>query len=363
MDILVHILTFQNALNYGAVLQCTALYKTISAITNCDIIDYRSAEIEKTYKVFSLRRSAKKNIRGALLAAKINKKRKSFTCFLSENVQLTKTFKNIKELESFPWDTKDIFCAGSDQIWNAELTAQDKAYFLSFAPKEAKKISYAASFGRSPLESERQSLQCRLMNFQSISVRENTSFEQLQAWEIKCIRSIDPVYLLKKCEWEAMSAAVPEEKKPYVLVYSLQKSKTIMERAAAYAKGSNKQLIVITELALQKIPGAIYIETASPQEFIRYFMKADMIFTNSFHGLSLSIILNKQFFYALLVGKNNTNSRLLDLVTLFGLENQNCELVHEFPNQCVIDYAAVNRKIALEQTLAKKYLTDAILNS
>lgn len=42
----------------------------------------------------------------------------------------------------------DIFMTGSDQVWGPVLNGTyDEAYFLSFA-KNAKKIAYAASFGR-----------------------------------------------------------------------------------------------------------------------------------------------------------------------------------------------------------------------
>ncbi|MBS5242609.1 MAG: hypothetical protein KHZ57_25405, partial [Hungatella hathewayi] len=66
----VHILTFHNALNYGAVLQCIALYKTISQITECDVINYHSPKIDEVYKVFSFKRSLKNNVKGILLVLK-----------------------------------------------------------------------------------------------------------------------------------------------------------------------------------------------------------------------------------------------------------------------------------------------------
>lgn len=360
---MVYILTFQNALNYGAILQCVALYKTISTIADSAVIDYRADEIEKTYKIFSLKRSAKKNLKGILTAVKTSKKRKSFEKFLSEHVQRTNTFYSIEELEVFHWDKNDIFCVGSDQVWNTDLTGQDKAYFLSFLPKEVKKISYAASTGKKVSESNIQIFQSNIKFFENISIREISICEQIQGWGIKCVRNIDPVYLLKKSDWEAMTVAVAEEKMSYVLVYSLQKSKILIDKALSYAQRNEKKLIILTEFALKKIHGAVYIESASPQEFIRYFMKADMIFTNSFHGLSLSIILNKQFFYSLLEGKENTNSRLQDLVSLFGLENRNCTLVNDMDKLPLIDYTAINIQIVKEQENARKYLIDAILES
>ena len=94
--------------------------------------------------------------------------------------------------------------------------------------------------------------------------------------------------------------------------------------------------------------------------FIRYFFKADTVFTNSFHGLSLSIILNKPLFFGLLEGTGNTNVRLLDAVAFFGLENQNYMLYDEICEYPIIDYECINKKIKQEQKRAKDYLKQAI---
>ena len=64
----VHVLTFHRALNYGAILQCYSLYKTISQICECDVIDYRACCIENRYKVFVPGKSLKGIVK-ALLSA------------------------------------------------------------------------------------------------------------------------------------------------------------------------------------------------------------------------------------------------------------------------------------------------------
>lgn len=358
----VHILTFHNALNYGAVLQCVALYKTVSLFAACDIIDYHSPQIEDAYKIFSKKRSIKKNIRGLLLKSRTVKKRKSFGSFLNENVQLTKKYSNIDDLKKEIWEVDDIFCVGSDQVWNFDLTNMDDAFFFSFIPNQYKKISYAASLGKNLIVEEIPCFEHYLESFDAVSVREKSAQEDLEKNNIECVQNIDPVYLLKKSDWEKLTVQVKEEKESYILVYLLQKSKNFMDKILEFAKKYNKRVLVITAIGIKKIAGVTYLETCSPQEFIRYFLKADVVFTNSFHGISLSIIFNKIFYFEYLEGKYKTNSRLKDTISFFELEKLNSNYYEEIPAEMKIDYSVINKKIKTEQKRSIDYLKHEILN-
>ena len=356
----VHILTFHNAINYGAVLQCAALYKTIQDKMECDVIDYRSPKIELAYQALSREKTWKQNIRGVLVASSMRCKRDKFQAFLAEYVSMTPSFYSMDELRKADWGEQDVFCVVSDQVWNLDLTNQDAVYFFAFTPQQAKRISYAASIGKELPDPEIPYFQEQLKAFDALSVRERMAQERLKEIGIACAQHLDPVYLLMREEWEAMSISVPEEKEPYVLVFLLQKSKGFLKKAIAYAKVQKKKLVVITAIELIKRPGIIYVNRCGPQEFIRYLMKADTIFTNSFHGISLSIILNKMFYFEYLDGKFKTNSRLQDIITLFGLEAQNAGLYEQLPLTSRIDYISVNQRIEKEQKASKAYLMQTI---
>lgn len=356
----VYILTFHNALNYGAVLQCAALYKTISQFIECSVIDYRSSKIEETYKIYSKSRSLKSNIRGILMASRTRLKRNKFNSFLDENVRMTKPYFNVGELKSENWQKDDIFCVGSDQVWNFDLTDKDTVYFFTFISDQFKKISYAASLGKSLSNEDVPYFKKYLSQFNSISVREKTAQQELAENNIDCIQNIDPVYLLDKSDWEALSVKVKEEETPYVLVYLLQKSNGFMKKITEFAKNNHKHIVIITAIALKKIPGVTYIETCSPQEFIRYFLKADVIFTNSFHGISLSIIMNKLFYFEYLEGKYKTNSRLKDTIALFNLDKLDSKQYEEIPSKMNIEYTPINELIKKEQKRSLEYLENAI---
>lgn len=133
-----------------------------------------------------------------------------------------------------------------------------------------------------------------------------------------------------------------------------------MQKAINYSKAEKKRLVVITAIELHKIPGVIYIEKCGPREFIRYFMKADTIFTNSFHGISFSIILNKIFFFEYLESKHKTNSRLKDIIAYFGLEVLDSSEYEIIPTDVKINFSEINMLIKTEKEKSLDYLKKVI---
>ena len=60
----------------------------------------------------------------------------------------------------------------------------------------------------------------------------------------------------------------------------------------------------------------------SPLDFLKLIKGSSYFFTDSFHGTSFAIILEKQFGVFLNDKKNNTNSRLVDLLSFIDLRNR-----------------------------------------
>lgn len=350
----IYILTFQNALNYGAVFQCTALYRTVSGIGNCFVLDYRCRKIEDSYKLLSVKYPIKKNIYGLLVLPVITAKRKMFDEYLKKNIRCSETYHSPDELSGENWNADDVFICGSDQIWNTELTDFDKSYFLDFA-KGHRKISYAASTGKSIDKSEYDFFRSMLADFNAISVREKTLKSELEAIDIECRQMIDPVYLLPKTEWLKMATPIYMQKGSFVMIFLLQKSPTLLEAAVKYAKAHNKIPVVITNMARNKIQGVRYVTKCSPSQFLSYLDGADSIFTNSFHGISLSIIFNKNFYFEFLGSEHKTNSRIKDIIDLFGLQKQNITLTDYLAD---IDYSQINPRIESESKKAMDFLNE-----
>lgn len=351
----VHILTFHRALNYGAILQCYGLHKTVSRIKDCDVIDYRAECIEKRYKVFTTGNSLKGFAKAIITAPAVNQKRKKFDDFIRNNIATTQSIKDRSCLKNIPWSDSDLFCVGSDQVWNLDLVNGDTSFLFDFLPDKATRFSYAASIGADVRSEWQDTFKTYLKKFSGVSVRETTAQEQLNKYGILTSVEIDPVFLLTKEEW--FETAQKIESKSYVLIYLLQKADSFMKTAIEYARKHGKQVIIISS-GLKRQYKAQYVTDCGPEEFLGYFKEADVIFTNSFHGIVFSVLFNKQFYYQLQGNQVKTNSRLFDVISLFHLEKREIENIDD---ETEIDYAPVNVLIESKRECAIKYLKSQIM--
>lgn len=113
-----------------------------------------------------------------------------------------KTYYNKEELEkNIP--QADIYCTGSDQVWNSEWNEKiEYPFFLDFVPDDKKRISYAASFGKKSLVPEEVEETRRLVNkYQYLSMREISGVDILKKLgRNDGINVLDPTLLLNKKE-------------------------------------------------------------------------------------------------------------------------------------------------------------------
>lgn len=353
----IYILTFHNALNYGAILQCYALNKKLSEFCDCNVIDYRSEVIENRYKVFRANITLKELAKSIILKKRNDYKRKKFSEFIKRNISTTGVFRNIDELRNYRWTQDDAFCVGSDQVWNCELTNNDEAFMLSFVPDFSRKFSYAASFGVELDHSHGIQFIEKLQSFSGISIREKSTYESLKKLGLECTQCIDPVFLLDRKQWVDVSSKVKGENQPFVLLYLLQTSKTLADSAMEYAKLHHKRMVIIST-GVKRGYDAEYVSNCGPDEFVRYFYKADAIFTNSFHGISFSILFNKEFYFEYQGNSVKTNSRLRDIIDMFQLQSQN--LANTSALDSDIDYIVVEAAIEDKRNAAVKYLINNI---
>ena len=301
------ILTFHNADNYGAVLQCYALQEKLKELHPNDeiyVIDYKCHKIINDY------------------IPKINLKKPWSILGLRKTKQKCKTFQQFRK-EHFNLGTDDlsfydVIYYGSDQIWRPDLTGEDLIYFgKGFS---GKKIAYAASDGgKIDLTSETIDL---LSSFSSISCREKTLTAKLQKIGLQfSIETVcDPVFLLTQEEWLKM-AVLPKEDN-YVLAYKLADNPNFDTEAENIGQLVGKKVIQIVYVkSLRRIfyYKQKFAESISPEQFVGYFAKADFVLTTSFHGTAFSIIFNKPFF-VLKIGK--ASDRITDLLATLGIKDR-----------------------------------------
>lgn len=221
------------------------------------------------------------------------------------------------------------FVVGSDQIWNPSW--YNDGYLLNFVNEKDKKISYAASIGRTKLnEIEKLQFQKSLMSFKAVSVREESSVPlllQSDIHNVKCM--IDPVLLLNREEWDEI-ASVRKVKEEYLFYYFLTDSKQRRKIAKDFAKKNNLKIIIIQYLSMKsdlhtgKFADYSFYDS-SPKDFVGFIKHASWIFTDSFHVTVFSNIYSKKFISFGKEFEKESNSRIENLLVIFKNENHFCK--------------------------------------
>ena len=292
------ILTFHNADNYGAVLQCYALQEHLKKQYPNDevyVIDYKNALIEHSYRVLGLRRSLFGNFTQFFYLPIALKKRKHFKDFKNKYLNL-----GTSDLSAY-----DVIYYGSDQIWNTSLTNVDLTFFGKGF--NGKKIAYGASDGGEMEFSDE--IKDLLNSFESISVH------------VSAVS--DPVFFLSKEDW--LKIAVLPKERNYVLAYKISDRPDFDEQAEKLGKQLGKKVIQIVYVkSLRKLfyRKQHFAEAISPEQFVGYFANADYVITTSFHGTAFSILFEKPFY---VLSFEKRSERIMELLKLYHFENRHVD--------------------------------------
>lgn len=360
----VGIITFHDALNYGAILQGYALQEALVNLgADANIINYRNEYSVKEYASFDIKRikSPKLLIKEVLRYPVRKKKHKNVQGFSDNFYRLSeKECFNNEDLKSLN-NQYDSFITGSDQVWNYDMRGFDKAYFLDFVEDSKKKNSYAASFGVSEIPEDLKSTYEKLLSdFNHVSIREKQGqvlYKELVDKESSL--NVDPSLLLNREQWLKI-AKYPKINKKYILVYALINTPTLFKFISNLAKDTGCEVVFIGSYLKTKYSGAKYINAPSPDEFVGLFANAEYVVTNSFHGIAFSINMNRNFFAELQPPPAKRNSRLENLLDLVGLRDR---LIKDGKHKNIkleIDYSIVNEKLNEERSKSIKYLKEII---
>ena len=154
----VGILTYQNAINYGAILQTYALNHYINLLgIECDTINYNCKKIDSSYKLIKIDLKDLKGTVNSLLNIPVNIIRKyKFRKFKNSYIKFSNKKYDKDNIECLNY-IYNIFITGSDQVWNYNGN-KDENYYLKFVNCKNTRASYAASFGNINIFDEKKDL-------------------------------------------------------------------------------------------------------------------------------------------------------------------------------------------------------------
>lgn len=342
------IITFwQSKDNYGQILQCWALQKHLKSFgheiflikythltpksTNYEIL----LKILKVYPIFkSIYNKLKKILKNK--NKYINKIDRGFDKFKKENITAyNKIYRNIYELKSDP-PKADCYIVGSDQVW-AQLVNKknNEIFFLNFGSKKTKRISYAASFAMDNYPNNLfNNLKKNLSRFDAISVREKSGVEICKRIGFDAKLVLDPTLLINRDNYLEFIDRNDKPKAEYVYLYILNinnKEEIHYENISNFFNSKKINLKLTTASGVNHLSlsfdGADLVYPTI-EEWLSYIFYSELVLTTSFHGVALSIKLNKSFIYIPLSDKYaESNNRVYSLLEQLDLNNR---ILHKF---------------------------------
>ena len=343
------VITFHNAINYGALFQTYALQKALMKVgVDAEVIDYHSKYIERIYRpglsdIFS--RLFVKRLAAAIIKnGTLSFNNRDFAEFSDKYIKKSAaSYTSLSELEETDYD---LYITGSDQVWSPYSASFDKAYFLDFVKGSSKKVSYAASFGVDDIPSElKDEYRTLLCDFSRISVREKSGEKIVEELTGKSPSVLpDPTLLLSSDEWNELIQRDGEADGGYVLIYMIYEDNALINAAKKYAADRGLRILYIND-RLKKASGVENLRNVSPERWLSLLSSAVCVFTNSYHGTAFCINLGKDFLVSA-PPNQKTNTRLDSLTETYNIAYD--EIISAEKNADLHEILASQRKLGYE---------------
>lgn len=319
----------KSEVNYGACLQSYALWKSISDMGHDTQIIDLLRPCHAGYKVSPSFHEKKKSLSYRIkrwISSILKGHKNEPQLFLGKRIKFeefnrlpnyTRTYYSVEELYKNP-PVFDLYITGSDQVWNPQRNILKDPYFLTFVPKDKKKISYASSFALEKLPEEiRSQFSKWLSSYECISTREQSGAHIVkELTEKESFIAVDPVFLLSGEKWNEYAKKVeglnPHE---YIFLYLLHYNEEYIDYAASVAKEKKMPLyIVLSANIIVDKPDVTQLIEIGPKEWLWLIHNSSLTITSSFHGSAFCIIFDTPFTILMRNGIT-ANTRITDLLS------------------------------------------------
>lgn len=272
----------------------------------------------------------------------------------------------------------ETFILGSDQLLNNNLYhAFNKIILLDWVPNYKKKIAYASSFGSDFVWGEKTDhaeMAHFLQQFDSFSVREETGKEILSAvYGVEAQTVLDPVFLVDEEILNKMSVVrkdrIPKEK--YLFVYMLDATKEKNYFLKECIKRIKLEPYTVTDAAPEEhvLKTTQNIQTeynVKLEEWVAYIKNANIVITDSFHGMCVAILLKKDFIA--LVNPLRGATRFFEIAEKLGLQDRLLVSMNDLNSSIElldkkIDYKKVEKKLSVLKEESFVWLKNSLQKS
>lgn len=265
-------------------------------------------------------------------------------------------------------DKYDCYIVGSDQIWRdwANKSYNRDYYLLSFVnnPK-AKRIAYAASFGKDTLKDANlegdklRHTRALAEKFDAIGAREDTAVRLVkEAWGLDAHQVIDPTLLLHAEDYSRLidQPTCPTTEITPVFYYLLDLNA--------------EKLAVIEQVAARRGQSYGGIRTYGTdilppvEQWLRGFRDAKFVVTDSFHGTVFAIINHTPFIT--FTSDHRSISRITSLLSSLGLDERMLDETElstfDYDKYSEIDWGSVEAKLESMRADSGNWLLKQLAN-
>lgn len=376
------IITLPFNANYGGILQNFALQHTLRKMGHEVLtISRYSDPMPLKMKILSLGKRIIRRISGKNVILRTWPTQQELQIiwqntnrFIKENIQVTHTLKSENEFRNLDQYGFEAFIVGSDQVWRPKYAPDLENHFLGFTvgQSDLKRVAYAASFGVDNWEfSAAQTKSCGQLakKFDAVSVREFSGVSLCKNHlEIDAMQVIDPTLLVSANEYRQLVGKYETPDFSGKLVtYVLDKSPDKKEMVSKATEALSLETVSVMpshffrEVGKNRVNDCIVPPVT---HWIKGFMDAQFVITDSFHGTVFAIIFNKPF---IAVGNIKRGiARFHALLEMFGLEERlvadNKTDLTELLNK-PIDFEKANLILEEKKREALAFLSNALGNN
>lgn len=348
------VITYHKELSQGATFQAYATYRALKEL-GCDVevidLEHKNKSPRPKWQVLL------RNVYMSLSYLKQELFRRKFYPHFSRH------YRNLVELRKNP-PIVDALCVGSDQTWNIKIATEENmpAFFLEFGPKDLPRFSYASSFGYPKWQiddmEESRRIGNLLMKYIGLSVREVTGQKIIkEQFGLDAKLVCDPTIL--HSNYDEFTKKLKQRNE--VLCYSLSLSngpklkamRDISKFIGAPIRWMGKPFYV---------KGTKYTYFPDVYNWFRLIASSRFVLTDSFHGTVASLLCHKPF--AVMYEENGLSSRIVDLLTIVGLQERMYFSYEDFANSDAwkkeIDYKDVDSRLKKYRDSSWNYLRDVI---
>ncbi len=293
--------------------------------------------------------------------------------FKSINARITRCYTNdrLNEINSLA----DTFVLGSDQVITVDSIKNfGKLFLMELLEENKKKIAISASCGGDDLNNPDTLAYARplIKKFSAVSVRENAAKKIMkEKFSIDADLVVDPIFLTPAEQFEKIAemSNLNPTTQPYMAAYvldptedkkkcikkissSLELSAKIILDGRKFTHDNNNEKLGMQDLTLPELD--------LPQ-WLHYLKNSSFIFTDSFHGAAMAIILNKPF----IMYANYTRGypRFATLAETFDVKNRLVFKSDDITDVLInekIDFNKINNTIQNEASKLTEWIKKAL---